>query len=83
MLGELVGDKGSSIMATILSWWNNFKKHGYQCEKYSDEEVVVFLQAIDNKTVVFSNGFVAKMRIQATLRGLEPGFGEGMQTELG
>ena len=70
-------------MATILSWWNSFNKHGYQCEKYSDEEVVVFLHAIDNKTVVFSNGFVAKMRIQATLRGLEPGFGEGMQTELG
>lgn len=70
-------------MATILSWWNNFKKHGYQCEKYSDQEVVVFLQGIDNKTTIFDDSFVAKMRIQATLRGLEPSLVEGMQTELG
>lgn len=70
-------------MATILSWWNSFKKHGYQCEKYSDEEVVVFLQAIHDKKAIFSDSFGTKMRIQATLRGLEPGFGEGMQTELG
>ena len=69
-------------MATILSWWNSFKKHGYQCEKYSDEEVVVFLQGIDNKTTIFDDEFVAKMRFQATLRGLDPSLVEGMQTEL-